>query len=107
MAIAYHMANISHAGSPGLDIQADPICMYISTPHPCQGRGRCPGLPLTCPLGAGGVAVGWGGWVELSGAGSWAGDEVLRSERSGEELCTSGFLTLAFNVPPQPDGKNK
>lgn len=97
MAIAYHMANISHAGSPGLDIQADPICMYISSQ----------GLPPTCPLGAGGVAVGWGGRVELSGAGSWAGDKVLRSERSGEELCTSGFLTLAFNVPPQPDGKNK
>lgn len=37
-------------------------------------------------------------------AGSWAGDHVLLGS---EELCTSGFLTLAFNIPPQPDGKNK
>lgn len=53
---------------------------------------------------------GWqrpGAQVTVSGAGSWAGDKVLRSKRSSEELCTSGFLTLAFNVPPQPDGKNK
>lgn len=40
----------------------------------------------------------------LGGAGSWAGDDVLRGS---EELCTSGFLTLGFNIPPQPDGKNK
>lgn len=36
--------------------------------------------------------------------GSWAGDD---GPRGSEELCTSGFLTLSFNIPPQPDGKNK
>lgn len=101
--------------SPRLDIQAPsplrwdarPAChVHIHSSAP-PGVQQVPGgVTIPSPRARG---SGLGTRAAGPGAGKrrMLGDEVSASERSGEELCTSGFLTLAFNVPPQPDGKNK
>lgn len=97
------MANISYveksrAGHPNLVL---PCVNTRSSPLP--GMLQVPWGATNPPRAVRRVS-GPGGRLGLGGAGSWAGDDVLRGS---EELCTSGFLTLAFNIPPQPDGKNK
>lgn len=99
----YFMTNISYveksrAGHPNLVLP----CVDTRSSLP-PGMLQVPWGATNPPRAARGVS-GSGGRLGLGGAGSWAGDDVLRGS---EELCTSGFLTLAFNIPPQPDGKNK
>lgn len=68
-----------------------PMATFTAHPHwgPTGARvSPCP-LPSPCALCSG------------------LGTGMLRAPGLSGEQCTSGFLTLVFNVPPQPDGKNK
>lgn len=75
------------------------------SPSLCQQPQFIPARDVAGAMGCHQPSPGSSRGVRAQGrVGGWAGDGVLLGS---EELCTSGFLTLAFNIPPQPDGKNK
>lgn len=96
-------SRLHHRGSGMLAL----LATSTLTAQPRRGCSRCPGVSPSRPHVLEGRGSGPGLRGRELGSAARFGDEVSASERGGEELCTSGFLTLAFNVPPQPDGKNK